>query len=199
MRSMTTIGLVRHGVTDWNQEGRMQGKNDIPLNAEGRRQAELLGKRMEEEQWDYIYSSNLSRARETADIIAAHMGKHVEGYDPLLAERSFGTLEGTTEQERISRWGADWKNAEHGGETREAVIERGMKLLEEMERRHPGKRVLLVSHGALIGALVETLFPDFGYLGLKNTCVNVLEKTPEGWSCTLHNCIRHLENGTSCG
>lgn len=191
---MTTIGLVRHGVTDWNQEGRMQGKNDIPLNAEGRRQAGLLGKRMAGEEWDYIYSSDLARARETADIIARHMGKTVEGYDPLLSERAFGLLEGTTEQERITRWGPDWRSMDLGGEAREAVIERGMGFLKEMDQRHPDKRILLVSHGALIGALVETLFPDFGYLGLKNTCVNVLEKTPEGWSCSLHNCVRHLEN-----
>lgn len=191
---MTTIGLVRHGVTDWNQEGRMQGKNDIPLNAEGRRQAGLLGKRMAGEEWDYIYSSDLARARETADIIARHMGKTVEGYDPLLSERAFGLLEGTTEQERITRWGPDWRSMDLGGEAREAVIERGMGFLKEMDQRHQDKRILLVSHGALIGALVETLFPDFGYLGLKNTCVNVLEKTPEGWSCSLHNCVRHLEN-----
>lgn len=190
---MTIIGLVRHGVTDWNRQGRMQGRNDIPLNEEGRLQAELLGKRMANEAWDYIYSSDLARAQETADIIASHMGKKVEGYDPLLAERAFGLLEGTTEQDRLERWGEGWKEIDHGGESREAVIQRGLKLLEDMDQRHKGKRVLLVSHGALIGAVVETLFPDFGYLGLKNTCVNILEKTDEGWKCLLHNCVKHLE------
>lgn len=66
---MTLIGLIRHGVTDWNYEYRAQGQVDIPLNDEGRRQAELLSKRMENEEWDYIYSSDLSRALETAEII----------------------------------------------------------------------------------------------------------------------------------
>lgn len=190
---MTIIGLVRHGVTDWNMEGRMQGRNDIPLNEEGRKQAELLGKRMASEDWDYIYSSDMLRARETADTIARHMGKEVEGYDPLLAERAFGLLEGTTEQERIERWGAGWKDMDHGGEPREAVIQRGLELLEHFHRRHPGKRILIVSHGAVIGALMETLFPEFGYIGLKNTCVNILERTEDGWACRLHNCVKHLE------
>lgn len=190
---VTTIGLVRHGVTDWNLEGRMQGKNDIPLNEEGRNQAKLLGVRMAGESWDYIYSSDMTRARETADIIAHHMGMTVSAYDSLLAERAFGQLEGTTEEDRIQRWGEAWRELDHGGEPRDEVIRRGMSMLEEMDRRHPGKRVLVISHGAVIGALVETLFPDFGYLGLKNTCVNVLEKTEDGWSCLLHNCVKHLQ------
>lgn len=191
---MTIIGLVRHGITDWNKEGRMQGRNDIPLNVEGRMQAELLGKRLANEPWDYIYSSHMKRARETADIIARHMGMKVTAYDPLLAERAFGQLEGTTELDRIQRWGEGWRELDHGGEPREKVIRRGLAIMEDMHRRHPGKRILVVSHGAVIGAIMETLFPDFGYLGLKNTCVNVVEKTEEGWKCLLHNCIRHLED-----
>lgn len=190
---MTIIGLVRHGVTDWNKEGRMQGRNDIPLNDEGRRQAELLGKRLAGEEWDYIYSSDMQRARETADIIAGHMGKRVEGYDPLMAERAFGQLEGTTEQDRLERWGKAWRDMDHGGEAREDVIRRGMSMLEELDARHPGKRVLVISHGAVIGSLVESMFPEFGFIGLKNTCVNVIEKTEGGWKCLLHNCVKHLE------
>jgi 2,3-bisphosphoglycerate-dependent phosphoglycerate mutase len=190
---LTIIGLVRHGVTDWNIEGRMQGKNDIALNEEGRRQAELLGKRMAGESWDYIYSSDMQRARETADIIARHMGMKVEGYDPLLAERAFGLLEGTTEQDRLERWGEGWKDIDHGGEPREDVIRRGMSLLEELDKKHPGKRVLVVSHGAVIGSLLETMFPDFGYIGLKNTCVSIIEKSDRGWDCLLHNCVKHLD------
>lgn len=193
---MTVIGLVRHGITDWNVEGRMQGRNDIPLNAEGRNQAALLGARMAGEQWDYIYSSDMSRARETADIIADHMGMRVEGYDPLLAERFFGLLEGTTEDDRILKWGSDWRSIEHGGEPKEAVVERAVRMLDVLHRKHPGKRILVVSHGAVIGSLMETLFPEFGYIGLKNTCVNILKRTPDGWDCLLHNCVKHLETGT---
>jgi 2,3-bisphosphoglycerate-dependent phosphoglycerate mutase len=193
---MTVIGLVRHGVTDWNLEGRMQGRNDIALNAEGRKQAELLGRRMAAEHWDYIYSSDMSRAKETADIIARHMGMQVEGYDPLLAERYFGLLEGTTEAERVEQWGEGWRNIEHGGEPRTAVVERARKMLEEFHRRHPGKRVLVISHGAVIGSLLETMFPDFGFIGLKNTCVNILERSEQDWNCLLHNCVTHLETLT---
>ncbi|MDF2924128.1 MAG: histidine phosphatase family protein [Paenibacillaceae bacterium] len=190
---MTIIGLVRHGITDWNQEGRMQGRNDIPLNEEGRKQAHLLGKRMSGEAWDYIYSSDMQRAKETADIIAEYMDMRVEGYDSSMAERSFGQIEGTTEQERIERWGEAWRDLDHGGEPREDVVKRGLALLDQLHARHPGKRILVVSHGAVIGSLMETLFPEFGYLGLKNTCVNVLGKSDSGWECLLHNCVKHLD------
>lgn len=191
---MTVIGLVRHGVTDWNMQGRMQGRyNDIPLNEEGRNQARLLGRRMAGEQWDHIYASDLCRARETADIIAEYMGKQVEGYEANLAERAFGLLEGTTEQERIERWGPGWKDADLGAEPKDAVVRRTLALLDDLHRKHPGKRVLVVSHGAVIGSLLESLFPQFGYMGLKNTCVNILERMDEGWDCLLHNCVKHLE------
>lgn len=193
---MTVIGLVRHGVTDWNMEGRMQGRNDIPLNKEGRQQAELLGKRMAGEHWDYIYSSDMNRAKETADIIANHMGMKVEGYDPQLAERAFGLLEGTTEAERIKRWGEGWREADHGSEPKNAVVERTLSILHELLLRHPGKRILVVSHGAVIGSLLESMFPEFGYIGLKNTCLNILQKTDQGWDCLLHNCVKHLETDT---
>lgn len=190
---MTVIGWVRHGVTDWNEQGRMQGRNDIMLNELGRKQAHLLGQRMREEQWDYIYSSDMKRASETADIIAGYMGMKVEAYDPLLAERSFGQMEGTTEQERFDRWGEGWRTMDHGGEPKEQVEKRWRAVLEQLHLKHSGKRILVVSHGAVIGSMLETLFPEFGYIGLKNTCVNILRKTDEGWECQLHNCVKHLE------
>lgn len=194
---MTMIGLVRHGITDWNMEGRMQGRNDIPLNDEGRRQAELLGRRMAGEQWDMIYSSDLSRARETADIIAKHMGLKVQGTDSRLAERAFGLLEGTTEQDRLERWGDGWKTMDLGAEDKSAVVGRTLAILDELHHKHPEKRILVVSHGAVIGSLLETLFPEFGYIGLKNTCVNILRRLQASkWECLLHNCVKHLEPGT---
>lgn len=190
---MTIIGLVRHGVTDWNLEGRMQGKNDIPLNAEGRKQAELLGKRLSGETWDRIYSSDMSRARETADIIGRYMGQTVEHYDPRLAERTFGLLEGTTEAERMEKWGPNWREIDHQGESKEAVERRALDFLEEMDGKHPGQRILIVSHGAVIGTLIDKLFPELGYQGLRNTCVNIIQRKNKDWTCLLHNCTKHLE------
>ncbi|WP_438449285.1 histidine phosphatase family protein [Gorillibacterium sp. sgz5001074] len=192
---MTTIGLIRHGITDWNQEGRMQGRNDIPLNDEGRRQAELLGRRMAGETWDAVYSSDLSRAKETAEIIVKHMGTTLNGLDSRLAERGFGQLEGTTEQDRLKRWGEAWRTLDLGAENKGEVVKRTLAFLDELHQKHPEQRILIVSHGAVIGSLLETLFPEFGYIGLKNTCVNILKRQEKGskWTCLLHNCVKHLE------
>lgn len=189
---MTIIGLIRHGVTDWNQQGRMQGQNDIPLNNDGREQAKLLGKRLAEEQWDFIYASNMKRARETAEIIADMMGKSLSAADERLRERTFGRIDGTTEVERLEKWGPQWRSLEHGGELEANVLARAMDFLNEIERKHRGKRVLVVTHGAVIAIVLRNLFPDLPDEPLHNTCVNVLYKDGDRWDYQLLNCVRHL-------
>lgn len=191
---MTIFGLIRHGVTDWNQQGRIQGQQDVPLNEEGRKQAELLGKRLEDESWDFIFSSDMKRAKETADIIAGHMGKKVEAVDPRLRERTFGRLDGTTEDERVSQWGQDWINTDFGGEEPEDVIERSYAFLDELAQKYPEKKILIITHGAVIALLLEYLFPNIGYSSLRNTCLNVIEKNETGWACRLYNCTKHLDH-----
>lgn len=76
---MTRIGLIRHGSTAWNKEGRIQGHTDNPLDEEGLQQAEAIAERLSGEHWDYIYSSDLLRARQTAEVIAAKLGLQVAG------------------------------------------------------------------------------------------------------------------------
>lgn len=101
------IGLIRHGLTDWNAAGRIQGQTDIPLNGEGREQAERLGRRLltEEYQWDYIITSGLSRAQETGEIISKLLNVPLLEPDARLKERAFGQIEGLTSEERVARWG----------------------------------------------------------------------------------------------
>lgn len=189
---MTVIGLIRHGVTDWNQQGRMQGQKDIPLNDEGRKQAMLLGKRLAEEQWDFIYTSSMIRARETADIIARAMGITVSGADDRLRERTFGRVDGTTEAERIETWGPKWRELDHGGEAEADVFRRSFEFLEEIGVQHEGKKVLVVTHGAVIAIILRTLFSGLRDEPLRNTCVNVLYKDGEKWGYHLLNCTKHL-------
>ena len=105
---MTILGLIRHGVTDWNQARRMQGQTDIPLNAEGERQAQALGERLKNEplHWDAIYSSDLIRASTTAEYIRIALGLKEVRTNPLLRERKFGAAEGLTPEERQEKFGS---------------------------------------------------------------------------------------------
>ncbi len=194
---MTIFGIVRHGVTDWNQQGRAQGQEDVPLNADGIKQALLLGQRFSTESWDYIYSSNLSRASATAEQIAAALHMKVTGYDLRLREKTHGRLDGTTVDERIALWGENWRELDHAEESDEHMLERSLDLLQDLQKRHPHSRVLLVSHGAWIKTLLAALFKEMEITFLNNTCVTVIENLPDNpleWNCLLFNCTMHLQS-----
>jgi probable phosphoglycerate mutase len=190
---MTIIGIVRHGVTDWNKQGRAQGQKDVPLNDEGIKQAEVLGSRLAEEAWDFIYTSDLSRASATAAGIAAALGMQVTGTDIRLREKTHGRLDGTTIDERIALWGENWKELDHNEESDEHMLERSLDLLQELKTRHPHSRVLLISHGAWIRTLLANLFKEMEITFLDNTCVTVIESQEKQWDCLLFNCTKHLQ------
>jgi broad specificity phosphatase PhoE len=136
---MTTLLLVRHGETDWNADGRLQGQTDRPLSDFGRRQARLLADELADEALDAIYSSDLSRARETAEIVGARLGLPVV-LEPDLREKDWGTWEGLTAVER--------DRVEFSGESTEAHQERILEALRRIAARHSGEgRVLVVTHG----------------------------------------------------
>ena len=136
---MTTLLLVRHGETDWNADGRLQGQTDRPLSDYGRRQARQLADELADEQLGAIYSSDLSRARETAEIVGERIGLPVE-LDPDLREKDWGTWEGLTAVER--------DRVEFIGESTEAHQERILRSLHRISARHPGDgRILVVTHG----------------------------------------------------
>lgn len=152
----TLICLVRHGVTEWNYDGRAQGRTDIPLSAEGLAQAGAVATRLAQEPWDAIYSSTLTRARQTAAAIAELTG-HAVRQDARLVERHMGVTEGFTLYERRQRWpGANLMDLA-GVETDEAMALRAMAALTEIAERHPGQRVICVSHGGLIKAFIDAI------------------------------------------
>ncbi|MCU1474975.1 histidine phosphatase family protein [Amnibacterium sp.] len=148
---MTDLVLVRHGETEWNRLGRVQGLSDIPLNETGRHQALEAGDRLRSEQWDAIASSPLARAAETAEIIARKVGLPAPELVEALVERNYGEAEGLTGEEIDRRWDGVLK----ARESREAVLERVVPALLGLAERHPGQRVLVVSHGGVIGSLVR--------------------------------------------
>jgi probable phosphoglycerate mutase len=142
----TTILLVRHGETDWNLERRVQGRTDRPLNETGRRQAIELASELADERVDAVYSSDLVRAHETARILARRKGLDVTVI-PDLREKDFGTWEGFTDQEILSRFpdarGRPWGDAESNDD----VARRVVGALRRIAESHPGGRVVVVAHG----------------------------------------------------
>lgn len=149
---MTLFGLVRHGQTDWNRRLLFQGSSDVPLNDTGREQAHHALDAMPDIAWDVVVSSPLSRARETAEIIAADHGLELGPSDPRLQEIGFGIAEGRT----ITEMEALYPRRDFpGGEAPQAVADRGYDALEDLERRFPGQNVLVVAHGSLIRFLVS--------------------------------------------
>lgn len=190
---MTVIGFVRHGNTDWNRERRAQGHTDVPLNALGRQQAEAIGKRLEHESWDIIISSDLSRAWETAVSIGSYMNKKVVA-DQRLREISLGQVEGTTEEERIAKWGKDWRQLSLGMETTAEIQSRGVGFIEDCVRRYAGQRILAVSHGGLISNTLDALFPNEERAHVENTSYSIIRFNEDRWECLLYNCIQHLES-----
>ncbi|GGG02078.1 histidine phosphatase family protein [Paenibacillus aceti] len=193
---MITLGLVRHGVTDWNNQGKAQGISDIPLNQEGRDQAAALAKRLSTEGWDAIISSNLIRAQETAHIISSYSGISLHPTDERLREMNCGLIEGTTEEERVSSWGPQWRKSDLGMESFDQVAERGHEFIQEISLNHRNKRILIVSHGALIGLTLKRLLPNiFTETHISNASLTVIKKTEEQWDCELYNCVEHLSIG----
>jgi probable phosphoglycerate mutase len=190
---MTTLGLIRHGSTEWNKLGKLQGQIDTELTDEGRAEARLLGLRLKDENWTGILSSDLSRARETAEIIAVNSGIPIISYDARLRERSFGQAEGLTLQERIDRWGAEWKKHDLGGESDERVWARWLDFAEEWIGKTPNEKLLIISHGGFIVQILRGLSMEREEL-LQNTSLTILQRTESIWDLALYNCLVHLDN-----
>lgn len=195
---MAAITFVRHGITDYNIEMRAQGHTQNPLNAEGRAQAALVAKRLTEMQWDVFISSDLNRARETAEIISAAIGKPVDFFDLRLREMDRGKIAGTIEEERVARWGENWNELDMDQESHESMRMRGIDFVRDIAARYAGKNVLVVTHGYFLGQTLKELMKDeFTGNGLHNTSVTTIAHNGEKWEYLLYDCIRHLSKNNA--
>jgi broad specificity phosphatase PhoE len=155
---VTTILLARHGESDWNRTKRWQGFADRPLTDLGRRQAIELAARLAETELDAVYSSDLQRARATAEIVARSKGLDVRTV-PDLREVDVGSWSGLTRAEAEARYPeayARWLHGDEGwddGETYDQLGERVVRAVQGIAKKHDGQRVLIVAHGGTIRAV----------------------------------------------
>ncbi len=184
----TTFALVRHGQTDWNAAGRIQGATDVPLNDVGRGQATDAVAPLSDYAWDFIVSSPLARAAETADIIAADLGLEVTRHLPGLVERNYGPAEGLSAGPKLDALRVDGSYGSfRGAESEVSVSTRGLGALLQLAEDYPGARIIVVCHGTLIRLSLSAAL-DVEIPPILNAAISVVQFSPEaGWTASVIN------------
>lgn len=188
---ITTICLVRHGETDWNALGKLQGRTDIQLNKTGIIQAEECSEFLKSSQWDVIITSPLKRAKQTAEIINENLNVPLIEMKDFL-ERDYGDAEGMVLEERISAFpDKSYPNQED----RLTLNNRIMTGIQEINQKYEENKILLIAHGAVINAILTVL--SNGKIGsgktkLLNACISNIYFHQDRWQIKDFNQISHL-------
>jgi len=201
---MGEILLIRHGETAWNREQVFRGRSDIALADRGREQARLLAERLAEEDLEAVYSSSLSRSRETAEPVAKAHGLRVR-VDDRLTDMSYGQWEGR-QHEEVKREHPDlyrtWIEAPHtfrppGGERLSEVVARAWPAMGEIGRRHREGRVAVVTHRVvcklLLCSAVGAGEAAFWRVRVDTASISIVETGDDLWVVTRVNDTHHLE------
>ena len=200
-----TFYIVRHGQTNWNILGKTQGHGNSDLTEKGLEQAKELADIIKDYPIDYIYSSDLGRAVQTAQIVADKLGLEVK-QTPSLREMGFGVWEGLLIKE-IKKNHLDtyntWRNQPHlvnieGGETLHIVKERTDKFIEELNEKYDNKHIILVSHSVTVRAMLLSFLgsPMENIYRIKqdNTALNIVEYRDYGPVVIKMNDTSHIKN-----
>ncbi|XVE87173.1 hypothetical protein DITRI_Ditri18aG0094700 [Diplodiscus trichospermus] len=198
------IVVVRHGETEWNADGRIQGHLDVELNEAGRQQAASVAERLSKEtKISAVYSSDLKRALVTAETIAARCGGLEVITDPDLRERNLGDLQGLVLREAVKLSPKAYKaflshrtnqDIPGGGESLDQLYQRCTSSLQRIGRKHKGERVVVVSHGGVIRSLYKRVCPDAKSGGkVLNTSVNIFHLSDEEWTIKSWGDVSHLD------
>lgn len=190
---MIKIIFTRHGETLWNIEGRVQGAMDSPLTQKGVMQARRLGLRLQKEGITRIYSSDLPRAKATADEIRQELGLEEIMLHPALRELSFGDWEGKNWwdlRQLYPELFTIWDTGPHQVQIPEAesmweVTDRAWKFVQELPRLHDGETLCVVTHGMTLQLIVKKALgiPVEQWEGVPwqhNTAVNIFEFYEDG-------------------
>ncbi len=195
--------FIRPGETDWNRDLRYQGWVAIPLNAYGVRQAQRLANYIRNIGVAVLYSSDLKRATETADILAEKLGSEPV-LDKRLRERNIGKWQGLTQKEMQA-----WYPTEYAqfvgdpdgyrvpdGESRKDVRERVLAAFNEYLAADKGETIAVLSHSTAINALLAQIIPNvkFGSVDVSNTSVTTIKHNDDGtWQLVTADDITHLD------
>lgn len=192
--------IVRHGETEGNVKKLLQGQMDVPLNENGMEQARKVAERFRTEKIDVAYSSDLKRARMTAEeIMKYHPGTPIH-FVRELRERSYGIFEGK-ERETIREALASTGIPKHKykppeGESYEEERDRVMAFLEEIKKRHRGQTVLFATHGGvkrtMMGTLMGIPLEKAVNTSWHNTAVSIVNFSENGHEVLVYNCAKHL-------
>ena len=177
---MLKLYIVRHGKTDWNVEGLLQGSADIEINEEGIKQAKELAENIDLEKIDICLCSPLKRTRKTAEILVGNKKEII--YDDLLVERGFGDFEGKKINFDliVPQWDYKLNDSSNNIESIQDCLLRANKFLTKIKKEYPNKSILIVSHGSFIKALHFNLIgydenTDFLSFNPKNTTLYIYE------------------------
>ena len=197
---MTTIYLVRHGSTEWNETKRAQGLADIGLSEEGRRQAKAAAEKLADLHIDAVFASDLERAVDTAQAIAAPRGLEVQT-DPAFREIDQGEWTGLPIAEIEERWPDLWGGARHytrrpGGEAPHEVSARALEGLRRIVEAYPEGTVVVVSHGGPLRWLSAAAMgwderESARLRGVSNGGILSLEASPNGRALALEDLKRY--------
>lgn len=210
-KNMTEIWVVRHGETPWNTVRRVQGWEDIALNAHGVNQARLLAKHLvthtqATEPIDAIYCSDLKRAHHTAEIIAQEIGL-VPQIEIGVRERNFGVLQGLIFHDmHIHEPAATkvWASRDPDGiipnaETLRFFHQRVVDAINQIAARHIGQRVMVVSHGGAMDIIwrhaSQVPLATERQTPIVNTSLNRIAVSPDGWKIINWGDVSHLSQG----
>ena len=201
----TRLILVRHGETLWNEQGRLMGHLDSPLNELGRRQAAALAGRLAEVPFDALYSSDLGRAMATAQEIARRCGKTVVA-EAALRERALGVFQGRTfaeialehPRELAAYRASDGEYVIPGGESGRAKHERVIACLQRLADAHAGGAAVAVVHSGVLDSAIRHV------MGLPlsvprpvrvfNASLNIIDIRGGRWLLSRWGDICHLEH-----
>ena len=202
-----TIYIVRHGQTEWNLLGKTQGHGNSDLTPKGIEQAELLADSMTKYPIDYIYSSDLGRAYQTAEIIGNKLSIEVEKTE-ALREMNFGTWEGRIIKDIIEEdpeLYKMWRNEPHiakipQGETLSQIKERTDAFIKEINEKYDGKHIVLVTHSLcariMLLSFLDSYVKNIYRINQANTALNIIELRDYGPVVMKMNDTTHIINDT---